>query len=749
MALATEALARRRVDRGTPATMARFLERIGKPDVKLTPQSPMAYWTMELYAKRDVGTKGGGGLGVLAGDTRRVAEQLGITFVTVTPFYPVEGHQRLGSQFDQQVGLKIVSPEDHGFTPKRDVRVSIKTRTHDDVPLEIWEKQLGSTKVLTVTEPNLGQLYAGENNDDHRLYQEVALGFGGHQMLKKLGIEPPVMQLNEAPTVFAAIAALDDRAMKGNFFLALKHVREMTLFTNHTLVDAVEAPFTIEQFDELVMPNITNKGVESWIRRQFKVNPENGRRELKLSTLALNLSDKRSAVSKLHAEVAEFPDPRNGGKAEFTPVTNGISVAEWGNPALIDHYRETGVLDDLDMVTPGFREAIANLDVAELRVLKQVGRQELNKLLTQRHDQYGNGVEISDNAVIFNWKRRFAGYKRPDIFFDDPEKLAGILEGTNGHLVITGKAHPADQKMIGELKRILEVIDGNDVLRERVHYITDYDEPLGRALGIGADVAVNVPIVGQEACGTSWEKDMLNLGLLISTEDGGVADIKPPRYLLVEGETPEAETAMLYDQMVRAAGIVRNDNEWHGAVTTQLAEYAEIITGGRMMADYIHLLFPQQDVQAVIADGPTDSEILMGWTGGEIVSPEIHDPKIARDVATEIELFTRNAGGINENDHPIHGTIRQNPEGVLRDQRLFVVEKEGTMYKGTIVRADEVHDGGRRRVVAMRLDELDKSSEVTKTTSYTVKADIGHDRRVTYRTGSISQYTPDPIPGIQ
>ena len=42
---------------------------------QLSENRPYVYWTMEIYDKSN-GIKGGGGLGVLAADTRRVAEKL-------------------------------------------------------------------------------------------------------------------------------------------------------------------------------------------------------------------------------------------------------------------------------------------------------------------------------------------------------------------------------------------------------------------------------------------------------------------------------------------------------------------------------------------------------------------------------------------------------------------------------------------------------------------------------------------------
>ena len=47
---------------------------------KLSPERPYCYWTIETYDKAN-GIRGGGGLGVLAADMRRVAEQLSVPFV--------------------------------------------------------------------------------------------------------------------------------------------------------------------------------------------------------------------------------------------------------------------------------------------------------------------------------------------------------------------------------------------------------------------------------------------------------------------------------------------------------------------------------------------------------------------------------------------------------------------------------------------------------------------------------------------
>lgn len=541
----------------------------------ITPEHPLVYWSMEIYDDEENDIKGGGGLGVLAADTRRQAEHLGIPLVVMTPFYTEASHQEV---------IDFWQHERHEKTDPNRLyahlgRVSVSTVTDPSVPLDVYGRDLGSTRILTVTEPGFGELYPGSNSGDHRLYQEVALGFGGYKVLKEQGIEAPFMQLNEAPTVFAAIAHLDDLITRGNSFEdAFTTVRKQMLYTNHTLVQAVEGMFSKGQFEQLVLPNIKNQEVKDWLHDMFGAAGN-----LRLSDLAVELAEVKSGVSKLHARVSDFKD-RNNKRVTFEAVTNGVSD-KWIMDGAMDYYRSLGALDEFDLPTDNLKEKLSRLSIEEVRDLKQEGRRELNDVLEGRLDQYGNDVSIPADALIFDFKRRFANYKRPDMIFSDPMRLAFILESTNSHFILTGKPHPNDEPMKGELYRILDLIDGNTFLRDRVHYIQDYDEELGRALAVGADCAINIPVVGQEACGTSWMKDIANFKILISTPDGGVADIEPIECLEVSGDENEA----LYKAMEQAATILRDDDLYREEVIREVSSYLPVISGSRMMGEYLQL----------------------------------------------------------------------------------------------------------------------------------------------------------------
>ena len=550
---------------------------------ELSDSRPYVYWTMEIYDKSN-GIKGGGGLGVLAADTRRVAEQLEVPFVVVTPFYRSESHQSITNLTQTEYSEKV-SPQDYGFDYVDEISVS--TAGFPDASLSVFRKTIGSTQFITISEPNFGQLYEGEGSGDHRLYQEVALGFGGYKALKLVGVKPAVIQLNETATIFAALARLDELCANGmNLYEAIVYVRKHTLYTNHTLLQAAEPEFHKSQFDKLVMPNIKSSAVRHWVSEQFTNDM------LRPNMLAIELTEAKNGVSKLHARVANFRD-RNNERVKFHAVTNGIDIETWVLPEIVDMYRQKGVIDKFNLPTEDYLERINTISAQEIRELKKQGRQELNRVLAGRKDQYGKPIAIPDDALVFDFKRRFANYKRPFLPFDKPEVLKQILIDYNAHYLLAGKVHQGDTVMYQHLLDILKLIDEDPILRDRVHYLQDYDEELGRAMSIGSDAAINIPIVGLEACGTSWEKDIANLKLLISTSDGGVADIKPIACLEVAGTSYEAEVASLYANMHKAAQITQNDELLERNIKKQLNAYLPIISGARMLKDYLKFLFPE------------------------------------------------------------------------------------------------------------------------------------------------------------
>ena len=549
---------------------------------KLSPERPYTYWTLELYDQEN-GIRGGGGLGVLAADTRRVAEQVKVPFVLVTPFYPSQTHQRWqdGEIIDDHVPVDY---HNYGFERVGDVFVKC---CGNNCKLEVIEKSFENTKIVAITEPNFGELYSGLSGSDHRLYQEVSLGFGGYQALKLLGLKPAIMQLNEVATFFAALVRLDELTSNGmDFYEAVVYTRKHTLYTNHTLVQAAEAEFSLEQFENFVFPNLKSRPVRKWLTDKFVDG------KIKLSSVTIEIAELRSGVSKLHARVANYRDIA-GERVKFKAITNGIDMKKWILPDIMRFYHEEGILDEFDMPTSNFAESLKALSSDLVLGFKQTGRGILNEELSRRPDQNGQILKFEEGELIFDFKRRFVDYKRPQLPFKDPLRLKEILEKYNAHYIIAGRVHTGDSRMAGILKRILDIVNSDDFLREHVHYIADYDEKLAYALSVGSNIAINVPIVGLEACGTSWEKDIGNLNLLISTHDGGVADGSLDDYLSVRGIGEDEEALELYHRMEEAGEAWRNTEKLNGLIQKQLTGFLPVISGTRMLRDYLDYLLPE------------------------------------------------------------------------------------------------------------------------------------------------------------
>lgn len=547
----------------------------------IAPERPYTYWTIEMYDQEN-GFRGGGGLGVLAADTRRIAEKMGVPFVTVVPFYPQESRQILrdGKLVDEHI------PKDyHNFGFNLVDKVYIKCRG-ELCPLEVIEKRFKNTRILSITEPNFGELYSDTSGSDHRLYQEVALGFGGYEALKLVGLRPAIIQLNEVATFFAALARLDELANNGmDFYEAVVYTRKHTLYTNHTLVQAAEAEFTFSQFEQYVFPNIQNLAVKKWLTEKFTDG------KIKLSSVSIEIAELRSGVSKLHARIANYYDLA-GNKVRFKPITNGIDVEKWVLPGILDYYKKNEIFDSQDILTQNFSEKVDKITTQDIREFKKIGRNILNETLRTRPDQDGRILQFSDEDFIFDFKRRFVDYKRPDLPFRDPLRLRNVLESRNAHYIISGRIHTGDVNMLKKLNYILDTIKQDDYLRDHVHYLADYDEALAYGLSVGSNVAINIPTVGLEACGTSWMKDVANFNILISTHDGGVADASNKSYLNVSGEDDHEELNNLLQRMEESMAIWSSDFDLEYMIKLQLTNFLPIISGTRMMKDYLDYLFP-------------------------------------------------------------------------------------------------------------------------------------------------------------
>lgn len=560
-----------------------YLDEIGRPELKevLTPNTPWVSVSMEVGVDRLPFT---GGLGALEGDKLLQAKKSGIPYIALTLAYSQRWTQSL-ENYSQIENYETVTPEDLGL--KRIGKTSIKIIGWQGEEIvkkvDICQKSFGSAQVLALHTPDLREVYYGSNDSEHRLFQQVVLGFGGQKALDSLGLSPSMIQVNESAPVFSAIAYLDKLVQEGMVFdEAIQATRDKTLFTNHTLVPSAVSNYSKEYFERLVIPNIESEDVKSWIRGVLEQKGD------QLSILAFELSGRQNGVSKLHAEIASASYKKlDGSSVPFEANTNGIYIGRWAHPGFLTNLLKMGVVDGHFRKTEQADEIIENMDWRERLRVKRQAKNDLVSYLKRREDQNGEAIGIPNESKIAFWSRRMASYKQPFLLFENPDQLARILEEEDIHMVMAGKAHPTDIGMKEELKKKLLEIEGHPILKQRVHFVQDYDAELARHLVGGADIGINTPIKGKEACGTSPFKMIVNDTIVISTEDGGLADKKPAPYIVIEGDD-------IYDKLRQASDEVGNPFLRTRRVRNQLKGYIDTIPSGDMLERYIKLGYRQK-----------------------------------------------------------------------------------------------------------------------------------------------------------
>jgi len=570
-----------------------FSKLLSRPDfvTKITKNSPWVCFSNE-FGVSDLSAAGG--LGYLAGDWSILAGKLGIPFVGIGLYYEYKWKQRLDNQFLQsEEFIKAPEPEFYNFE-KISVRLPNYYSNGTETAISVYGKDLSGNLLLMLHEKGIRSLYEGHKQTEHRLYQSAVLGFIGIQALFKLEIGISILHLNESSTVFAGIAWIDMLLEQGlSLDNALRLVKEHTIFTNHTLSPAAESVWTMEQMNSYIFRNIKSSKLLIWLTDL--ITAEGGK--IRLSSLAMKISGHSNAVSKLHALKANVSY-----KTKFESVTNAIAN-RWIYPEVLHTYRELGLGDPtIDVLPANFRDKLKMLNIEHMLEVKQHAKEDLcNYLLSERQDQYGRSVSIPENATILLWARRFDSYKRPGLIFSDPTRLANMLEKYQMHMILSGKAHQTDEAMKRLLQKILRIVDQNEILKKRVHFIVNYNWQLTRNLG-GADIILNTPVPGWEACGTSWEKAVANWILLCSTRDGGAADVfftdkkynvNPP-FFEISGTTDKQSEQSLYKNIEQMAQIIRHPSQWKKAVIRQLVAFLPIISGNRMMFEYLNMRFKKE-----------------------------------------------------------------------------------------------------------------------------------------------------------
>lgn len=495
-----------------------------------------------------------GGLGILAGDHCKAVSDLGIPFVAIGLLYR-QGYfsQTIDARGHQQANYTSMDFDDLPIRPAKDengVEVHVEVEFPErKVILKVWHAKAGHISLYLLDSDLLEnseadrsitfQLYGGDAQT--RIQQEIILGIGGVRALNALGLRPNVWHINEGHAAFQIVERCREYLADGmDFDSSLELVAAATVFTIHTPVIAGHDIFAEELVTRFFSQYTKQLGISLSHFLKLGGTPNN-HGGFNMTSLALRGSRFHNGVSRIHGGVAskmesyiwpEIPADEN----PISYVTNGIHAQTflarewvnlfdtrfhaWRNELLNESY--WSCIDDIpDHRFWSLRQELKSemLTYVCARITYQYRRNGYSEGQIKRITQ--NLSQPERNVLILGFARRFATYKRANLIFSDPQRLARLVSDPERPvlLIFAGKAHPNDTPGQELIRSIHEFTQRPEFLG-KVVVLEGYDMAVARKLVTGVDVWLNTPEYPLEASGTSGQKAAINGVINLSVLDG-------------------------------------------------------------------------------------------------------------------------------------------------------------------------------------------------------------------------------------
>ncbi|MBL0386207.1 alpha-glucan family phosphorylase [Tumebacillus sp. ITR2] len=480
-------------------------------------QPKIAYFSAEFGLSESLPIYSGG-LGVLAGDHVKAANDLELPLVGVGVLYR-RGYfqQRILEDGSQDAQYPPMNPEELPVQAVLDghghplfVEVPLGNRL---IYLRVWQANAGNVPIYLMDADNdrnsdqdrrlTDRLYGGDQ--ETRIAHEVILGIGGVRVLRAIGFEPDVWHMNEGHVAFLALERIREYSAQGvSFETALEAVKASTVFTTHTPVPAGHDQFSFELMDRYLGDYFWQLGADR--AKILGLGRHNDK--FNMTRLAFQTASKVNGVSKLHAEVTKelfhkwCPDipPQD---IPVEAVTNGVHTETWLSPELSELYNQHLAYNwPRAVADPQTWVKVEEIPDDKLWGAHQSAKQRMTERLSLPNLQ---------NVLTIGFARRFATYKRAYLLFQDLDRLERIVNHPDHPVafVFAGKAHPADHPGQELIRRIVEV-SKMEGFQGKVFLVENYDMNIGRHLVQGVDVWLNTPVKPMEASGTSGIKAALN-----------------------------------------------------------------------------------------------------------------------------------------------------------------------------------------------------------------------------------------------
>ena len=603
-----------------------------KPDAT---RPSVAYFCME-YGIHSALKIYSGGLGMLAGDYVKEASDSNVDMCAIGFLYRFGYFTQTLSMDGQQIAKYEAQnfnsiPVERVLDAEGNPVVVDVPYTNYQVHASVWVANVGRVKLYLLDtdndmnsefdKPITHSLYGGDW--ENRLKQEILLGIGGMQLLKKLGIKKDVYHCNEGHAALCNLQRLCDYVESGlSFNEAMELVRASSLYTVHTPVPAGHDYFDEGLFGKYMGGYPAKLGI-SWDEfiGMGRQNPDDHSERFCMSTFACNTCQEVNGVSKLHGWVSQkmFAPIWNGYYPEENHVgyvTNDVRFTTWAATEwkqLYGKYFDKNFMSDQS--NQNIWEAIYNVDDEEIWKTRKGLKQKLvDYIRVQFRETWLKNQgdpsrvvslleSIDSNALIIGFCRRFATYKRAHLLFTDLDRLSKIVNNPERPVkfLFAGKAHPADGAGQGLIKKIYEISQRPEFLG-KIIFLEDYDFMLARRLVSGVDIWMNTPTRPLEASGTSGEKAEMNGVVNLSVLDGWWLEgyregagwaLTEKRTYQNQGHQDQLDAATIYSLLENEIiPMFYNKNkkgyseEWIQVIKKSIATIAPHYTMKRQLDDY-------------------------------------------------------------------------------------------------------------------------------------------------------------------
>jgi starch phosphorylase len=538
-------------------------------DINANFQKKVAYFCMEFGIHQPLKTYAGG-LGFLAGSHMRSAFELKQNVVGIGILWKYGYYDQVRKQ-DQTMDI-LFEEKNYGFLKPTDIKFCIEVSRHD-----VWVTAFYLSPEVFNTAPIFFLTTDLPENDylaktiSHKLYDAnpetkiaaaILLGEGGAKLLEALNWEPELYHLNES------------HALPLAFYLYNKHknleeLKKQLVFTNHTPEKSGN--------QETSMTLLEKMGFFCGIPlTEIRATTRTEGEKLDHTLTALRLSGNANGVSKLHYDTLCNMWNKYEAICNITYITNAQNYTYWHN-------------DDL-------YKALNDNDDEALQKIKLQGKRNLFEVVA---DQCGEIYDEKICTIVF--AKRFAAYKRADLFFHDMDRFHKLVTNKEKpvQIIWAGKPYPMDYTEIGVFDKIVDICK----TYTNCSILVGYELKLSKQLKQGADVWLNLPRLTHEASGTSGMAAAMNGSVNVALPDGWFPEfvndkinsfvIPPCDIALPEHLQDDTDAASLYQLLETEVLPMYYDypNRWLEIVKNGMKDIIPQYDSKRMAKEYYEKLY--------------------------------------------------------------------------------------------------------------------------------------------------------------